>query len=393
MKYDDYMEKRNALLASAEEVTDDNEKFNALTEEITKLDSEWDNHARNMANLKALSGNKRETAPVVDKISFGADEKEDESDMTNSAEYRKAFMNFICKGTPIPSKLLNSDEVTKTTDIPVLIPTTVMQRIIERIEEIGTIYNLVTKTNVKGGIKIPVSAIKPVASWVGEGKGSEKQKKTVTYIEFSYHKLRCAISFTLEVDTMALAIFETTFVRQVSEAMVKAIEQAIIDGDGTTQPKGILKETTVEESMTIDVEDINYGTIVAAEAEVDDSYDAGSVWLMNKKSFMKFVGMTDSNGQPIARVDQGLDGKSERVLFGRRVVTTNYIKAFDKAENGDIFAVIVNLSDYIFNNNLTPTIKSYEDNDTDDQVVKAVQLCDGKMADLNSLVFLKKKSE
>lgn len=396
MKYENYIEDRNNLLAQAEEVTDDNERFEAIMSEINTLDSKWDNHARNMANLNAMSSSKREVQPVNESVFFTEFEnftEDGEGDVTNSMEYRKAFMNYICKGKAIPRQLLNGNEVTKTTDVEVLIPTTVMERIVERIEKIGAIYNLVTKTNIKGGVKVPISSVKPKASWVGEGEGSDKQKKTVTFISFSYFKLRCAIAFTLEVDTMALSVFETTFVKQVSEAMVKAIEQAIIDGDGTTQPKGIFKEEPVEVSRTIEVEDFSYDTLVAAESEVDDAYDAEAVWLMNKKTFMKFIGMKDSNGEPIARVNQGFNGKPERVLLGRRVETTDYIKDFDKAANEDKFAAIVNMSDYILNTNLNLTLKQYEDNDTDDQIIKAVQLVDGKLVDMNSLVFLKKKSE
>ena len=37
------------------------------------------------------------------------------------------------------------------------------------------------------------------------------------------------------------------------------------------------------------------------------------------------------------------------------------------------------------------TIKRYEDNDTDDQVTKAVMLVDGKVVDKNSLVTITKK--
>ena len=38
------------------------------------------------------------------------------------------------------------------------------------------------------------------------------------------------------------------------------------------------------------------------------------------------------------------------------------------------------------------TIKTYEDNDTEDQVTKAVVICDGKVIDKNSLVTVTKKN-
>ena len=50
------------------------------------------------------------------------------------------------------------------------------------------------------------------------------------------------------------------------------------------------------------------------------------------------------------------------------------------------------MKDYILNTNLNMTIKKYEDNDTDDQVTKAIMLVDGKVVDKNSLVTITKKS-
>ena len=47
---------------------------------------------------------------------------------------------------------------------------------------------------------------------------------------------------------------------------------------------------------------------------------------------------------------------------------------------------------YIMNTNLGMTVKTYEDNDTDDQVTKAVMLVDGKVVDKSSLVTIRVKA-
>ncbi|MGQ7191465.1 phage major capsid protein, partial [Escherichia sp. HC-CC] len=78
---------------------------------------------------------------------------------------------------------------------------------------------------------------------VAESSGSDKQKKTTGSITFNYHKLLCAVAVSLEVETMSLAVFETTLINNIVEAMTKAIEQAIVSGDGSGKPKGILAET------------------------------------------------------------------------------------------------------------------------------------------------------
>ena len=51
--------------------------------------------------------------------------------------------------------------------------------------------------------------------------------------------------------------------------------------------------------------------------------------------------MTDTNGQPIARVNYGFGGKAERSLLGRTVVLTNYLENFsDTLEAGKTFAFL-----------------------------------------------------
>ena len=108
---------------------------------------------------------------------------------------------------------------------------------------------------------------------------------------------------------------------------------------------------------------------------------------------MKFIGMTDQNGQPIARVNYGISGKPERTLLGRPVVITKHLKSFsDALEDGAKFAFIFNFEDYTLNENLNITIKRYEDNENDDNVTKAVALVDGKVTDVNSLGVLSKNA-
>lgn len=61
------------------------------------------------------------------------------------------------------------------------------------------------------------------------------------------------------------------------------------------------------------------------------AYENGAVWCMSKKTFMEYVGMTDKNGQPIAKVNYGTSGKPERTLLGRTVVLCDYVASYSAA--------------------------------------------------------------
>lgn len=209
-------------------------------------------------------------------------------------------------------------------------------------------------------------------------------------ITFAYHKLRCAVAVSLEVDTMAVSAFETLLINNIVEAMTKALEQSIIDGDGAGKPKGILAEE-VATGQEIESAAPAYADLIAAEAALPQAYENGAVWCMSKKTFMQYYGLTDTNGQPIGRVNYGIASKPERTLLGRPVVCCDYVTSFAPSlDAGTKFAFLFNFKDYVLNTNYAMGVKKYEDNDTDDMVTKGIMLVDGKVVDKNSLVVIKK---
>lgn len=397
MNRKEYETKRQALINEAEALINEGklEEANKKMEAVTELDKNFEAAAKAEANLRALSTPPLPLSGVGDGASFRRGDDENAEDMYDSVEYRKAFMNYVLKGTAIPEKFRNVSATTKTTDVGSVISPTIVNRIVEKMESMGMILPLVTKTSYAAGATVPTSSVKPEATWVAEGGTSDKQKKATGQIDIKGYKLRCAISMTLETSVMSLQIFETVFVNSVSEAMVKAQEKAFIFGTGSGQPKGVLTETA-ESGCNIDIaanSDPTYQTLVEAEAALPLAYENGAVWNMTKKTFMKFVGMVDTNKQPIARVNYGIDGKPERTLLGRRVVLNDYMTSLGATINKDtVVAFLFDWSDYMFNTNYNMVVKSYEDNDTEDQITKAVMICDGKVIDKNSLVTVTKKN-
>lgn len=386
-----YLNKRKALVDEAQACIDNSDMkgYAAKEKELKKLDEDFEAQATAQANLNALNGN------VSSKAAEFYANKAEPSDDFGSLEYRKAFMNYVAQRTPIPDNFSNAFQnvTTSTGDVSPVIPTTVLNRIVEKMENIGTVLNLVTRTNYKGGLTIPTSNIKPTATWVNEGAGVTVQKSGVNgTITFTYHKLKVAVSMTLEVSVMSLSAFETKFVNDVSYAMVKALEQAIIDGSGTDRPKGILAETPVT-GQALQIASgtaLSYDILIAMESALPSAYENGAVYAMTKKTFMAMYGITDDNGQPIARINYGISGKPERSILGREVVILDdYISNYTKTVTADTtVAFIFNFADYILNTNYEITAKVYEDNDTDDLIRKAVMITDGKVVDKNSLVTL-----
>ena len=368
MKLKELLEKRAAELRAQIEASEDinevrelGEKLKATLNEIKELDEAQEDESRGsivpvsavLRNSQVMGGN-------------GVDE-----DM----EYRNAFMANVLHNTPIPAEL-RADASTTTTDAATVIPTVLVNQIIEKMDNVGMILPLITRTSYAAGVEIPTSTVKPVASWVSEGAGSDRQKKTTGKITFTYFKLRCEISMSMEVGTMALSAFEAKFVENVSKAMVKAIETAVINGSGTGQPKGILAETP--ESGQAITGALSFAKLVECEGALPVEYEADAVWCMSKKTFAKVQGLTDSTGQPIARINFGLGAALERTINGRAVVVCPYV--------ADDTAFMFNFADYILNTIYDMGISKKQDWETEDLLTKAVMSVDGKVVDKGSLV-------
>lgn len=324
-----------------------------------------------------------ENAPLVNGVVVNRSERKAADD---DMEYRTAFMNYVLRGTPIPAEY-REDANTKTTDVAAVIPTVIINKIIEKMDEAGEILKLVTKTSYPAGVVIPTSSVKPTASWVNEGAGSDRQKKTTSKVTFTYHKLRCEISMSMEVNVMAVSAFEAKFVENVVNAMVIAKETAIISGDPDQgQPEGILDSAAPSgQALTITDGAITYASLCAWEAAIPSEYEATAKWCMSKKTFMAIAAIVDSNGQPVGRVNYGLGGKPERYILGREVVITNKVSNL-AAATANTFAFAFDFSDYVLNTVYDLGIQAKIDWETEDKLVKMVTSCDGHPVSRASLV-------
>lgn len=220
----DLQEERTALLAAAE-------KRKKLLERIAAGEPTGGAGADTtlLRNFKGAGG-------------AGAGEPEDKYDTT---AYRKAFMNYVCRGVAIPAEY-RAAETTTTADSGAVIPTTIMNEIIQKLESYGSIYAKVRKINVQGGVSIPIADLKPTAHWITEAKSSDDQKAPAkNSVTFNYYGLECKISQSILANVVTLKMFTDLFVPMATEAMVKAIEIAIFNGTGEGQPLGVLKDRRV----------------------------------------------------------------------------------------------------------------------------------------------------
>ena len=315
-------------------------------------------------------------------------------DAYDTKEYRTAFMEYMCRGTVIPAELRAT---TTTADASAVIPTTILNEIIQKMDAYGNIWNKVRKINVQGGVEIPILSVKPTAQWITETQASPDKKISVnTKISFSYYGLECKVAQTILVNVVSLPMFESLFATLVVEAMIRALEEAIINGSGVGQPTGITVDSRVPAANVITMTEAQFSKWNEWKkrvfAKMAKAYRSG-VFIMSQATFDAYIdGMVDTVGQPIGRVNYGItDGETYR--FGGKTVETvenTLVKDFDTAEAGDVVAIFANLNDYVVNTNMQITTTRWIDNDGNEIKNKAMMICDGKLADPNGILIIKK---
>lgn len=399
------------LLARYDDVTksliaeEDKEARAALGETLKALKEDIDEAEELLAEIdepaaEPANGNEEGRAmKVISTIEQRGEAQKRKADPYDTEEYRNAFMNFCKNGTPIPSEF-RANATTKTTDASAVIPTTILNEIVKELKVYGNLYAAVRKLNVQGGVNIPILSLKPTATWITANTAtseSDKQKlQANTSISFSYYGLECKISQTLLTNVTTLDAFQQLFAPLAVEAIAKALDIAIMNGSGTGEPLGITKDSRVPTANVVTLAPADFASWSAWKkkvfAKMKKAYRDGTFY-MSQATFDGYIdGMVDSNGQPIGRVNYGIDG-AETYRFGGKTVETvedDVIKAYEDAATGDVVAVFVKPTDYIINSNMEMQTVKWVDNDTNEIKNKVILIADGKLADANGVILVKK---
>lgn len=394
-----YEETRKKLMAEAKALIEEGKTAEAENkmQEVKDLDAKHEEEIKAKADFEALDSKviakKTDFVSAGESINTAADE---EKDIYASREYEKAFMNYVQHNTPIPQEFRNEAAKSTTTDVSALIPTTLVKEIIREMKSYGNLYAKVRKLNVQGGVEIPILTLKPSASWVGEEASEDQKIEAKTKLTFSYHGLECKIAMTLLASAVTLDEFKNVFIKLAVEAMAEAIDKAIVNGTGSSQPLGITKDTRIPSANTITLTPADMASWAAWKKKVfgkmKKAYRKGD-FIMAQGTFDGYIdGMVDANGQPIGRVNYGIDG-GETYRFGGKTVETvedDVIANYDDASTGNVIAIFADLSNYAINSNMQMRTVRWIDHDTNQEKQKVSMIIDGKLMDPNGVLIIKK---
>ena len=371
------------------EIAETNEELEAIAEDERQAEAETENRSAVPAGAQLINGN------VVASFAGEQPEQRSEEDSTSTMEYRTAFMNYVQKGIPMKVTESRNGEVISTNDTGTAIPMTIMNEVINTVRKrYGNLYAKVRKVSVRGGVKIPIGALKASFKWINESTVSPRQKTDkLGAITFGYNTAEIRIAQTFLSQLLTLSVFEAELTKIIAIAYLQAMDDGIINGSGDGSMLGILNDARVTNTVEMTAADMSNWTAWRKKffAKLPLGYRDGEFVFPVATVDAYLETMADSNNNPIFRQATGLEVNDGDALnpngrfFGRDIslVEPDIIPDFDSAEKGDVIGLFWQPDEYAINENFGFTMMRYFDQETNEWVDKAIVVVDGKVLNPN----------
>jgi HK97 family phage major capsid protein len=243
----------------------------------------------------------------------------------SSEEYRSAWLKNL------QGKELNEVEKRALTGGTSALPEATANKVVEILVDTVPLLNEIELFRMPGSINIAVEVTAPGATREAAGGAVTESTAELRQVTLAGYNMNAFIRLGADLAQQAVSAFEDWLTRKLADAIGNKIEDLIVNGDGSGDPKGIEKY--------VDTWDVSNGTGVAwtgssgAALDVDDldaaigllpaKYDRDSKFVMSKKTFYTNVAnLTDVNNLPVVE----REGRNFYVR-GYPVVFSNYVTA------------------------------------------------------------------
>jgi HK97 family phage major capsid protein len=275
-------------LESSDDMTD--EEISELEEKAAKLEAE-------KRSLITKAEKRKETLEKIKRNSTGydvetAEEGKEERNMNeenirSSKEYRSAFLKRLQR-----KDLTEAEEralTTASSSVGAAIPTITQNLIIEKVFQVAPLLNEITLLRVDGNVTFAVESAVNDATLHTEGATITESGDVLIPVSLGQHEVNKYITISKSVSKMSIDAFETWITNMLGKMIAKAITNLIINGTGSSQPKGIDKAATWGDTNSVTVgktASLSEANVLTLVGLLNGGYDANAKWLMSKKTLI-----------------------------------------------------------------------------------------------------------
>jgi len=246
-------------------------------------------------------------------------------EILSTPEYRSAYLKRL-QGRP-----LNEAEqralTTAQNSAGAAVPTQTLNLIVDKLRQTSALFPHITVSYVPGNLSITVANAKNAASWKNEGTDGTAKDDTVVSVNLTGYELIKLVEISAAAEAMTIDAFEAYIASEIGRQMAIAVENAILNGDGTGEPTGILQGITwTEYNSTTFAKGgtISYDNLMDALALLPTMYHPGAAFVMNRK--MLFGGIRkikDDTKQPIFAYNA--QDRAAMTILGYPVIIDDYM--------------------------------------------------------------------
>lgn len=300
-------------------------KFNAIEKEIASIDD----------TIKAEERARILNLNVVD------DKKKAE---VRAELEERAFENYI------RGKVEERADVNLTTsDNGAVIPSSIANKIIKKVVDVCPIYQLATRYNIGGTLSIPY--YDETAQAIAMAYATEFTELESTSGKFKSIELKGFLAGALSKVSKSL-INNSQFdivnfvINAMAEAISNWIEKELLNGtaDKIEGLSGVTQKITAASATAVTADEL-----IDVQEAVPDVYQAGAIWIMNRKTRTAIRKLKDGQGNYLLNKDA--TAKWGYTLLGKDVYTSENMQEMAAGKNaifyGDMSGLAVKLSEDI----------------------------------------------
>ena len=357
------------------------EEINALEKETKELTEERAGLIAAAEKRNGILDNIAKGAGIVSRSFEQKPTTEENDDPVASPEYRSAWLKQLRR---LPLSDAEKRAYSNVTGAGAeVIPTQTANEIISKIKTLAPMLNEVTLLHVKGAVKFAVEGTNNDAAIHAENAAITAAADTFTTVTLTGYEIIKLVQISDTVMTMSIAAFESWIVNMLAEAIARKIEDLLINGTGTNQPKGIDKANTwgVTNSVSVGASaSLTAANVQALIGLLNAGYDRNAKFAMSKKTlFNDFMPLQDNSKNHIVTV-QG----NAYFVYGYPVLLSDYVKDHE-AFLGDFKKVCANLAENI-------GVKNAYDINTNSYKYSGIAIFDCQLAIGEAIVKLVKAS-
>lgn len=278
-------------LAAEEAENKTEEELDKIEEEVRSLQKEKKDileRAAKRRNLeKSLAEGRTKATDITTQFFNGGNSNMSQERTFDiaSAEYRNAWLKNI-RGLEM-SDIETRALTTADSSAGAAVPTTTVNKIIDKVKEYCPIINKIELLHVKGSVTLPAEGTTADAQKHAQGATITADADKLVKVTLAGFEITKLVTVSKSVMTMSIDAFETWLVNKIARKVAEKIDALIFNGTGTGEAQGVNAITWGETNSVTVAKDaaLTEANVTGVVALMNGGYFADAEWYMSSSTF------------------------------------------------------------------------------------------------------------